>query len=240
MNLSELYQLNYSRLTTSLTYFKGIINIASQPSKKLSTRGSAMNASSLSKKEITAMLRAWGAGEHEATEDLIRAVYRELRLQARHQLRHERANHTLHTTALINEVYIKLVDQRSVKWENRGHFFALAAKLMRRILVDHAKTRHRKKRGGAEENVALDDVLKTNALAAPDEKALDLLALDEALKRLAKIDPQQVQIVELRYFSGLDVPETAEILSISTATVKRDWAVARAWLKHELTRGEKT
>ncbi len=199
-----------------------------------------MNASSLSKKEITAMLRAWGAGEHEATEDLIRAVYRELRLQARHQLRHERANHTLHTTALINEVYIKLVDQRSVKWENRGHFFALAAKLMRRILVDHAKTRHRKKRGGAEENVALDDVLKTNALAAPDEKALDLLALDEALKRLAKIDPQQVQIVELRYFSGLDVPETAEILSISTATVKRDWAVARAWLKHELTRGEKT
>ena len=186
------------------------------------------------------MLRAWGAGEHDATEDLIRAVYRELRLQARYQLRHERANHTLHTTALINEVYIKLVDQRAVKWESRGHFFALAAKLMRRILVDHAKTRHRKKRGGAAENVALDDVLKTNALAAPDEKSIDLLALDEALERLAKIDNQQVQIVELRYFSGLDVPETAEILNISTATVKRDWAVARAWLKHELTSGEKT
>ncbi len=237
--MSEFYQFNFSRLTTSLTYFNRLINIAPQSSKKLSKRGSAMNASSLSKKEITAMLRAWGAGEHEATEELIRAVYRELRLQARYQLRNERANHTLHTTALINEVYIKLVDQRAVKWENRGHFFALAAKLMRRILVDHAKTRHRRKRGGPEENVALEDVLKTNALAAPDEKALDLLALDEALERLATIDPQQVQIVELRYFSGLDVPETAEILNISTATVKRDWAVARAWLKHELTRGEK-
>jgi RNA polymerase sigma factor (TIGR02999 family) len=194
----------------------------------------------LSQKEITAMLRAWGGGDHEATEELIHAVYRELRLQARYQLRRERNNHTLHTTALINEVYIKLVEQRSVKWENRGHFFALAAKLMRRILVDHAKTRHRKKRGGAEENLALDDVLKTNVHTAPDEKALDLLALDEALERLAKIDKQQVQIVELRYFSGLDVHETAEVLKISTATVKRDWAVARAWLKHELTRGEKT
>lgn len=240
MNLSEFYQLNFSRLTTSLTYFSRIINIASQPSKKQSNRGSAMTASSLSKKEITAMLRAWGAGENEATEELIRAVYRELRLQARYQLRHERANHTLHTTALINEVYIKLVEQRSVKWENRGHFFALAAKLMRRILVDHAKNRHRKKRGGAEENVALENVLRTNAIAARDEKVIDLLALDEALERLAKIDPQQVQIVELRYFSGLDVPETAEILNISTATVKRDWAVARAWLRHELTRGEET
>lgn len=238
MNLSEFYQLNFDRLTMSLTYFKCIINIAAQLSKKLSKSGSAMKASSLSKKEITAMLRAWSAGEHEATEELIRSVYRELRLQARHQLRRERANHTLHTTALINEVYIKLVEQRSVKWENRGHFFALAAKLMRRILVDHAKTRHRKRRGGAEENVALDDVLKTNALAITDERALDLLALDEALERLAKIDQQQVHIVELRYFSGLDVPETAEILNVSTATVKRDWAVARAWLKHELTRGE--
>ena len=184
------------------------------------------------------MLRAWGAGEHEATEELIRAVYRELRLQARYQLRRERANHTLQTSALINEVYIKLVEQRSVKWENRGHFFALAAKLMRRILVDHAKTRHRIKRGGAEENIALDDALRTIAVAAPDENVVDLIALDEALEALAKIDEQQVQIVELRYFSGLNVEETADVLNISTATVKRDWAVARAWLRHELTRTE--
>ena len=197
-----------------------------------------MRPLSLSKKEITAMLRAWGAGEHEATEELIRAVYRELRLQARYQLRRERANHTLQTSALINEVYIKLVEQRSVKWENRGHFFALAAKLMRRILVDHAKTRHRIKRGGAEENIALDDALRTIAVAAPDENVVDLIALDEALEALAKIDEQQVQIVELRYFSGLNVEETADVLNISTATVKRDWAVARAWLRHELTRTE--
>lgn len=240
MNPFEPQQLKRRLLSQSLTCFNRMFNIAPKSLKTMSRIGAAMNASSLFKKEITAMLRAWGAGEQEASEDLVRAVYQELRRQARYQLRRERSNHTLHTTALINEVYIKLVDQRAVKWENRGHFFALAAKLMRRILVDHAKTRHRQKRGGAEENVALDDVLKTNALAAPDEKALDLLELDEALERLAEIDPQQVQIVELRYFSGLDVPETAEILNISTATVKRDWAVARAWLKHELTRGEKT
>ena len=157
------------------------------------------------------MLRAWGAGELGASEDLIRAVYRELRLHARYQLRRERNNHTLQTTALINEVYIKLVEQRSVKWENRGHFFALAAKLMRRILVDHAKTRHRKKRGGADENIALDDVLTTNVATATNGKSLDLLALDEALEDLAKIDQQQVQIVELRYFSGLNVQETADV-----------------------------
>lgn len=219
-----------------LTYFTRVINIASNPATKPSERRSEMKASSLSQKEITGMLRAWGAGEYEASEDLVRAAYTELQRQARYQLRRERANHTLNTAALINEAYIKLVEQRSVKWKNRSHFFALAAKLMRRILVDHAKTRHRKKRGGVQENIALDDALK--AVAAPDENAIDLLALDEALERLAKIDKQQVQIVELRYFSGLDVPNTAEILNISTATVKREWAVAKAWLKNELTRSE--
>ncbi len=185
------------------------------------------------------MLRAWGGGENAASEDLIRAVYRELRRQARFALRRERANHTLHTTALINEAYIKLAGQRSVKWKNRDHFFGMAATLMRRILVDHAKTRHRKKRGGTEDDIALEDVLKTLAIAAPDEKEIDLLALDEALNRLAEIDEQQVRIVELRYFSGLNVPETADVLKISTATVKRDWAVAKSWLKYELIRGEK-
>ena len=134
---------------------------------------------------------------------------------------------------------MKLVEQRSVEWKSRGQFFALAAELMRRILVDHAKTRHRKKRGGVEENLALDDVLTTVSVAAPDQSGVNVLALDEALTRLAEIDKQQVQIVELRYFSGLSVPETADVLDISTATVKRDWAVAKAWLRHELTRGEK-
>ena len=217
-----------------------MFNIAPKSSKTMSRIGAAMNASSLSKKEITAMLRAWGAGEQEASEDLVRAVYQELRRQARYLLRRERTNHTLDTTALINEAYIKLVEQRSVKWKSRGQFFALAGELMRRILVDHAKTRHRKKRGGPDENLALDDVLTTVTVAAPTGNDVDLLALDEALNRLAEIDKQQVQIVELRYFSGLNVSETADVLNVSTATIKRDWAVAKAWLRHELTRGEKT
>lgn len=184
------------------------------------------------------MLRAWGKGENEVSEDLIRAVYRELQRQARFQLRRERVNHTLHTTALINEAYIKLAGQRSVKWQNRDHFFAIASQLMRRILVDHAKTKHRNKRGGTNEDLALDDVLTTVAIAGPDKDEIDMIALDDALNRLAEIDEQQVRIVELRYFSGLNVPETADVLKISPATVKRDWAVAKSWLRYELTRGE--
>lgn len=193
-----------------------------------------MSASSLSHKEITAMLRAWGAGETEASEELIRAVYTELRRQARFHLRRERANHTLQTTALINEAYIKLVEQRSFKWESRSHFFALAAEMMRRILVDHAKTRYRQKRGGKVENLPLEAALTVFT----GERDLDLIALDEALIRLAAIDSQQAKIVDLRYFSGLNVEETAKVLGISRATVNRDWAMAKAWLRYELTRRE--
>ena len=239
MDWFKLHRHKLSRLSASLTNFSRVSIITPQLPDTTSRNRPAMNASSLSQKEITGMLRAWGGGEQAASEDLIRAVYRELRRQARFALRRERANHTLHTTALINEAYIKLAGQRAVKWKNRDHFFGMAAKLMRRILVDHAKTRHRKKRGGTGEDLMLDDVLKTVAIAAPDENEIDLLALDEALNRLAEIDEQQVRIVELRYFSGLNVPETADILKISPATVKRDWAVAKSWLKHELTRGER-
>ena len=239
MDWFKFHQLKINRLAASLTNLSRLSIITPRFPDTTSRTEPAMNASSLSQKEITGMLRAWGGGEQAASEDLIRAVYRELRRQARFALRRERANHTLHTTALINEAYIKLEGQRSVKWKNRDHFFGMAAKLMRRILVDHAKTRHRKKRGGTDEDLMLDDVLKTVAIAAPDENEIDLLALDEALNRLAEIDEQQVRIVELRYFSGLNVPETADILKISPATVKRDWAVAKSWLKHELTRGER-
>jgi RNA polymerase sigma factor (TIGR02999 family) len=193
-----------------------------------------MRAQSLSQKQITAMLRAWEAGEIEASEELIRTVYNELRRQARYHLRRERANHSLQTSALINEAYIKLVEQRSVKWESRTHFFALAAEMMRRILVDHAKAKHRQKRGGKEENLPLEAALTVQT----DERDVDLIALDEALTRLAAIDPQQAKIVGLRYFSGLSIEETAKALDISTATVKRDWAMAKAWLRHELTRRE--
>lgn len=177
------------------------------------------------------MLRAWSDGKHQASDELIRAVYDELRRQARRQLRRERQDHTLDTAALINEAYLKLVEQRSIKWQHRGQFFSLAAELMRRILVDHARTKYRQKRGGREEPVGLDEM----KLASPAID-VDVLALDEALDRLAQLDEQQVRVVELRYFAGLGIEETAELMEISTATVKRDWAAAKAWLKHELTR----
>lgn len=182
------------------------------------------------------MLQAWGEGGQSASssEELMRAVYSELSRQARYQLRRERPNHTFDTNALINEAYLKLIGQRSVKWKDRGHFFALSAQLMRRILVDHARARHRQKRGGIDEAVAIEDVFTVADAARSIDT--DLIALDEALSRLAVLDPQQVKIVELRYFAGLEITETAQVLKISVATVKRDWAMAKAWLKDELTR----
>ncbi|HEX2640099.1 MAG TPA: ECF-type sigma factor, partial [Pyrinomonadaceae bacterium] len=152
--------------------------------------------------------------------------------QAAAYLRRERPNHTLQTTALVHEAYLKLIDQKQVEWKSRGHFFALAAQAMRRILVDHAKSRHREKRGGPNENVPLEDEL----LAVAEETNIDVIALDEALSRLAKFDPQQERIVEMRYFAGLSLDETAAALGISRATAARDWAVAKAWLHRELTR----
>jgi RNA polymerase sigma-70 factor (ECF subfamily) len=230
MNIRQSYQRTIGRVLTSLTYTNGV-NMITKPFRQEEDNDSAMNFD-VSKKEITAMLRAWGDGSENASEEFVRAVYSELRIRARYQLRRERHNHTLQTSALINEAYLKLVEQRSVDWHNREQFFGLAAKMMRRILVDHAKTRHRQKRGGNAEDLALDEV--SPGLAIGEEDQIDVIALDEALERLAKLDKQQVQIVELRYFSGLDVKQTADVLGISPTTVKRDWAIARAWLKHEL------
>jgi RNA polymerase sigma factor (TIGR02999 family) len=155
-----------------------------------------------------------------------------LKRQARRYLRRERAGHTLQTTALVNEAYLKLIDQRNVKWQNRAHFFGIAAQMMRRILVDYARERHRQKRGGAAENLPLDEALSI----ATEERDLDLLALDEALNRLAEMDETQARIVEFRYFSGLSIAETAEVTGLSTTTVKANWNMAKAWLHHELTR----
>jgi RNA polymerase sigma factor (TIGR02999 family) len=216
-----------------LTYSAHVPIIAGQLPR--STRNTPMGHASNSRNEITAMLRAWSDGEQHASDDLIRAVYDELRRQARRQLRRERRDHTLDTAALINEAYLKLIEQRSVQWQDRGHFFALAAQLMRRVLVDHARTKHRQKRGGGNEHAVIDEIEGTPRLASP-ARNIDLIALDAALARLAVIDPQQVRIVELRYFAGLEIAETAKVLNISPATVKRDWAAAKAWLKHELTR----
>jgi RNA polymerase sigma-70 factor, ECF subfamily len=186
--------------------------------------------SSLSSQHITSRLRSWREGNEEALNELIPIVYDELHKQAKQFLRHESVDNTLQTSALINEAYIKLIDQKDVRWQNRAQFFALASQLMRRILIDHARTKHREKRGGHDLKLPLDEAV----LAAADETSVDLIALDEALTGLAAFDAQQARIVELRYFGGLTINETAEALHISHATVERDWQVAKAWLHHQL------
>lgn len=182
--------------------------------------------------KITRLLREWSDGNREVLEELMPLVYEELHKQARRYLQRERQNHTLQTTALIHEAYLKLIDQRDVSWESRTHFYAVAANLMRRILVDHSRTKHREKRGGAVENLPLEEA----AVIVSGGKTIDLIALDEALSRLAEIDEQQSRIVELRYFSGLTLEETAAVLKVSRTTVANDWAMAKAWLHRELTR----
>lgn len=180
--------------------------------------------------EITEILQDWSDGKREALNQLLPLVYAELHRQASRYLRRERKDHTLQSTALINEAYLKLIDQTRVQWRNRAHFFAIAAQAMRRILVDHARSRLRDKRGGAWEEVALDDA----AQLAGKGPTVDLLALDDALKRLAEMDEQKARIVELRYFSGLSVKETAAVLDVSTNTIERHWTMAKAWLLREL------
>lgn len=180
---------------------------------------------------VTQLLIGWNGGDKEALDQLVPLVYDELRRQASRYLRRERPGHTLQTTALINEAYLRLIDQKSVRWQNRAQFFGIAAQLMRRILVDHARSKHRTKRGGSAIRVSLSE-----AAAVTKNSDIDFVELDEALNRLAEIDPQQSKIVELRFFSGLNVEETAAALNISPATVKRDWSVAKAWLHREINR----
>ena len=181
---------------------------------------------------ITEMLREWGDGKPEALNELLPHVLAELRRQADRYLRRERQNHTLQTTALVNEAYLKLAGQNNVEWQNRGHFFAVAAQAMRRILVDYAKQRHRAKRGGSNEDLPLEEAL----LAAADEANIDVAALDEALTRLARFDERQERLIELRYFGGMTLDEAADLMGISRATAAREWQVAKAWLYRELTR----
>ncbi len=179
------------------------------------------------------MLREWSDGKPEALDKLLPLVYDELHRQAARYLRKERAGHTLQTTALVNEAYLKLVDRRDMNWQNRTHFFAVAANAMRRILVDHAKAKHRLKRGGDNFTISLEEA---ETLAAGKANTIDLIALDEALSKLATRDRQQARVVELKYFGGLSLDETAEALRVSRATVARDWETARAWLHRELTK----
>ena len=179
--------------------------------------------------DVTQLLQQWSNGQEQALDRLLPQIHDELRKLAAGYLRKERPDHTLQPTALVNEAFLKLVDQRAVKWQNRAHFFGIAAQAMRRILVDHARANAASKRGGALRKVPLDDAAVIDRVGD-----VDLLALDEALTRLAAMDPQQSRIVELRFFGGLSIEETAEVLRVSPGTVMRDWTMAKAWLRREI------
>ena len=180
---------------------------------------------------LTQLLISYSDGDKAAMERLLPEVYRELRKLAESYMRRETTGHTLQPTALVHEAYFKLIDQKEVKWQNRAHFFGVAAQLMRRILIDHARQKHAAKRGGADAKVSFDEGLHW---APNDDTGPDLLALDVALEKLGKLDERQAKVVELRYFGGLGIEETAEALGTSPATVKRDWTLAKAWLHREL------
>ncbi len=179
--------------------------------------------------DVTLLLKQLSDGNQQILAELIPLVYDELRRLAAYHLRQERSNHTLQATALVHEAYLRLVDQRHVDWKNRSHFFGVAAHLMRRILLMHARKHHAAKRGGSAQKISLDE-----AIVFTREKSAELIALDELLTQLTALDPQQARVVELRFFGGLSVEETADLMGISAATVKRDWAMAKAWLAREM------
>ncbi len=189
--------------------------------------------------EVTELLRAWGAGDAQASESLVRLVYAELRRQAQLALRREDEGHTLQPTALVHEAWLRLGDQHGARWQSRTQFFAIAAQMMRRVLLDHARTHRALKRGAGAVQVSLGDA---DRLAEPGAgpcdstslDAVDVIALDDALERLAALDPQKARLVDLRYYAGLSIPEAATALGVSTATVVREWAIARMWLRREL------
>jgi RNA polymerase sigma factor (TIGR02999 family) len=200
------------------------------PARPASPFTAASAANDPATQAVTELLRAWGAGDAGASEALVPLVYAELRRQARRALRREREGHTLQATALVHEAWLRLDGQHDMPWESRTQFLAVAAQMMRRVLVDHARTRRALKRGGGGTHVTLGHA--DHAIAAPDQ--VDVLALDDALARLAILDPRKARLVELRYFAGLSIPEAAAALGVSLATVGREWAVARMWLRREL------
>jgi RNA polymerase sigma factor (TIGR02999 family) len=181
--------------------------------------------------EVTKLLVASSAGDRAAMDQLMPLVYDELRRLAQSYLRDERPGHTLQGTALVHEAYLRLIDQKSVQWQNRAHFFALASQMIRRILVDHARERNAAKRGAGAPRLSLEE-----AVGVPGAREVDLIGLDDALNGLAKIDPEQSRIVELRFFGGLSIDEAAAVIGVSSATVNREWAAARAWLFREMSR----
>jgi RNA polymerase sigma-70 factor (ECF subfamily) len=187
-----------------------------------------------SSEEVTQLLVAWSNGNKAALDQLMPLVYRELHRLARRRLGRENAGHTLQTTALVNEAYLRLVGQKESQWQNRAHFFAIAAQMMRRILVDYARSRHYAKRGGGAPKVSFDEIM-----AVSGGRAADVVALDEALTTLGELDQRKSRMVELRFFGGLSIEETAEVLGVSPGTIRRDWTLTKAWLQREInsTRG---
>ena len=183
-----------------------------------------------SPKEVTQLLVAWGEGDAAARDELMPLVYEELRRLAHRYMGRERIGHTLQTSGLVNEAYLRLIDQRQVQWQNRNHFFGIAAQMMRRILVDYARSRGYAKRGGNACQVSLEE-----AMIVSEDRAAEVVALDDALKGLAEVDVRKSRIVELRFFGGLSIEETAEVLAVSEGTVMRDWTLAKAWLRREIT-----
>jgi RNA polymerase sigma factor (TIGR02999 family) len=190
---------------------------------------------SQSAQEVTQLLRAWSSGDQQALEKLTPLVYEELHKRARYYVSRERPGHTIQTTALINEVYLRLVDFRGVTWQDRAHFLAVCARMMRRILTDFARARHFQKRGGNAQQVTFEEQMMVSA-----EPSADLVALDDALNGLAGVDQRKSQVVELRFFGGLSVQETAEVLKVSEETVKRDWRLAKLWLLREMSGGQES
>ena len=180
-------------------------------------------------REVTRLLLDWSGGDQAALDKLVPLVHDELRRLARHYMSRERAGHTLQTTALVNEAYLRLVEQKNASWQNRAHFFGIAARLMRQILVDYARQRQYQKRGGGARRVSLREAADFSA-----ERAAEMVALDDALNGLAAIAPQQSRIVELRFFGGLTIEETAEVLGLSVDKIKREWSMAKTWLYHEI------
>lgn len=180
--------------------------------------------------DVTQLLRAWSEGDTQALEQLTPLVYQELHRRAHWQMARENPGHTLQATALVNEIYLRMVDLRGVSWRDRAHFFAMSSRLIRQILTDAARSKHAQKRGGQSPHVAIDE-----SLLVSEEPRADVIALDDALSSLAVIDPRKSRVVELRFFGGLDIDETAEVLGVSAETVKRDWKLAKAWLRRELS-----
>ncbi|HXS91578.1 MAG TPA: sigma-70 family RNA polymerase sigma factor [Steroidobacteraceae bacterium] len=189
--------------------------------------------------EVTQLLLRWRAGDEAALAALLPLVYEELRSLARRHLRHERGSHTLQRTALVHEAFLRIVDQKQVDWESRTQFYGIASQMMRRVLVDHARRRSAAKRGDGAPHVDLDVVLQDEGAGLPPgrQAEIDFAAIDDALKRLEALDPQQGKLVELRFFGGLSIKETADVIGVSPATVKREWAIARAWLQREIMAG---